>query len=405
VQLHHLLRKRKSSVSASDRQPSFPPREGDVVAGKYVVDGIRGRGGMGVVVAATHLRLGTRVAIKVLSPQSLANPRHRERFLREAHAAARLRGEHVTRVLDIDDLRPGVPYLVLELLEGADLADVVTERGPLPPGDAAALVMQACEGLAEAHAAGIVHRDLKPSNLFLTKRPDGSPLVKLCDFGISKLREAGSPELALTGKDARLGSPEYMAPEQRRAAADVDARADIWSLGAVLYTLLAGRPPFAAERDVSLTARVATSPTPPIERDDVPAELEQVARRCLAKKPADRFASVAELGHALAPFAAEGSAAALRIERVLAAPRSEPIEARRDEVPRDDEPPLSGPVTVAVDDAAPTEASAPPAATRRPPTRHLRVVFVVAVVVLGVVSAIGLRSACSDRGAQVPPPE
>ncbi len=183
---------------------------GTLLAGKYRVDRVLGQGGMGVVVAATHVYLGQRVALKFLLPQFLDNQTTVERFLREARASAALRGEHVCRVSDVGTLETGSPYIVMELLDGSDLATILTSHGPVPVELASHYVLQACVGLAEAHGLGIVHRDLKPANLFVTRRPDGTPLVKVLDFGIAKAQHDGSFDLTQTA--TVMGSPGYMSP-------------------------------------------------------------------------------------------------------------------------------------------------------------------------------------------------
>ncbi|WP_437636934.1 protein kinase domain-containing protein [Sorangium sp. So ce854] len=299
-----------------------PVVEGDVIAGKYRVDHVLGRGGMGMVVAASHLVLPHRVAIKLLV--SDGNPALVQRFLREARAAARLDGEHVVRVLDVGELESGVPYIVMEYLEGEDLSDVLRTCGPLGVTEAADYVLQACVAMAEAHAAGIVHRDLKPANLFLTAKPGGAKLIKVLDFGISKELGGGA---ALTRTWEMLGSPVYMPPEQMRSSRSVDARSDIWALGAILYRLLTGRPPFEAPALAELMLLVATAePVPPSAfRSDLPPGLERVILHCLQKDPAQRPQTVAELSLALAPFApAGGQERAERAARILAAAPAPP---------------------------------------------------------------------------------
>ncbi len=205
-----------------------PVVEGDVIAGKYRVDRAVGRGGMGIVVAASHLFLPQRVAIKLLL--STESPALVQRFLREARAVVRLKGEHVVRVFDVGELGSGIPHIVMEYLEGEDLSDVLRARGTLSVVDAADYVLQACLAMAEAHAAGIVHRDLKPANLFLTTTPGGATLIKVLDFGVSK-EVPGSTEGvggSLTQTREMLGSPIYMSPEQMRSSRSVDARSDVW---------------------------------------------------------------------------------------------------------------------------------------------------------------------------------
>jgi serine/threonine-protein kinase len=288
---------------------------GTLLAGKYRVDRVLGQGGMGVVVAATHMYLGQRVALKFLLPQFLDNQTTVERFLREARASAALRGEHVCRVSDVGTLETGSPYIVMELLDGSDLATLLAGRGPLPVELAAHHVLEACIGLAEAHALGIVHRDLKPANLFVTRRLDGTPLVKVLDFGIAKAQH--DAVLDLTQTATVMGSPGYMSPEQLRSSRVADARSDIWALGVILYELVSGRPPFVANSITELALRVAMDPLPPLAIA-VSSGFNAVIAQCLEKDPARRFQDVAALARALAPFAGpDGRAVALGAARVL----------------------------------------------------------------------------------------
>lgn len=166
-----------------------PVNPGDILAEKYRVDTILGVGGMGVVVSAEHIELGQKVAVKFMLPAMLDNVEAVERFLREARAAVRLRGEHVARVLDVGRLANNAPYIIMEFLDGVDLYDLIRKNAPLSANEAIDILMQACKAMAEAHSLGIIHRDLKPANLFVSKRPDGSSLIKVLDFGISKLVE------------------------------------------------------------------------------------------------------------------------------------------------------------------------------------------------------------------------
>ena len=290
--------------------------------GKYRVERVLGSGGMGVVVLATHVRMAKLVAIKLLQPETRDRPDVVVRFAREARAASQLRGEHAVRILDVDDGDEGDPFLVMEYLEGSDLHDVLQKEGPLPIETAVAYALQVCEGIAEAHALGIVHRDLKPANLFLTTRADGSPLVKVLDFGISKATtpEADGEHL-VTKPHTAIGSPSYMSPEALKDSTDVDARTDIWSLGVVIHQLLTSTLPFQATSTAALAARIAADAPQALRavRPDVPAELEEIVLRCLAKSPEGRFADMTELAHALAPLAPGGEAGASRIARVAIA--------------------------------------------------------------------------------------
>jgi len=298
--------------------------EGDLLAGKYRVESILGEGGMGYVVAAIHEQLEQRVAVKLLVPQLAEDPDAVARFLREARASVRIQSEHVARVIDVGELAGGAPYLVMEFLSGRDLAHELDLRETFEIGVAVDYVLQACEALAEAHALGIIHRDLKPANLFLTHRPDGSPLVKVLDFGISKALKSqsssGGPSPSLTAAQSLLGSPAYMSPEQARRPKTVDTRTDIWALGVVLYEFLGGETPFVGDAPLEVLTAAVSEPMPSLRelRRDVPLELEAVIAKCLEKKADDRYQTVAEFAEALRPFApAESLRSIARIAGIL----------------------------------------------------------------------------------------
>jgi serine/threonine protein kinase len=310
-----------------DGSPSGPPKfgsfegvpsAGDVIAGKFEVERVLGAGGMGVVVAARHMQLGQRVAIKFIRGEAATDQTALGRFLREARAAVALSSEHVTKVLDVGTLETGAPYMVMEYLEGEDLAAWLVKQGPMPVRQVVEFVLQACEGLAEAHSTGIVHRDLKPSNLFVTRRRDGTPLVKVLDFGISKVADfnrANAQELTASG--LVMGSPGYMSPEQVRNAKAADARSDIWALGVILYELLSGVSPFVGDTLGDTFARIISETPAPLRqlRPEVPAALAAAISQCWERRIDRRTQSVGELAANLAPFASRE--AALSVERIL----------------------------------------------------------------------------------------
>ncbi|MBA2542514.1 MAG: protein kinase [Deltaproteobacteria bacterium] len=287
---------------------------GDVLAGKYRVDRVLGIGGMGMVVSATHLELDQRVALKFMLPEALASAQATDRFLREARAAVKLRGEHVCRVLDVGKLDNGSPYIVMEFLEGEDFAQLLGKRGALHVTEAVDYILQSLEGLAEAHVNSIVHRDLKPGNLFVATDNDGSPLVKVLDFGISKSAGANATK---TGEI--MGSPAYMAPEQMMSAKDVDARADIYAMGVILYHAVGGRVPFESDNIGGLCMKVLNEAPVPLEQiAPVPQPFAAIVMRCLSKQREGRFNDVGELAVALAPFgSADAAGSAMRITKVL----------------------------------------------------------------------------------------
>lgn len=280
---------------------SMLPAVGSLFAGKYVIERLLGKGGMGAVFLARHQVLGQRFAIKCLLGDTSASSIAVARFLNEARNAATLQSEYVARVTDAA-VEGTLPYMVMEYLDGEDLSAVVA-RGPLPTAQVADYVLQALEGIALAHQAGIVHRDLKPSNLFLARRGDAT-VVKVLDFGISKGGgELGSP--SLTSTSAVLGSPAYMAPEQIRSSRSADHRADIWALGLILYELTTGRPPFTGTTLGEVFAAIIERSTVPFAQLGVsaPPGFESIILRCLQKNRDDRFQSCAQLAAALAPFA------------------------------------------------------------------------------------------------------
>ena len=371
---------------------------GDVLAGKYRVERVLGRGGMGVVVAATHLHLDQRVAIKFLLPDALSHADVVSRFAREAKAASKVTSEHVAKVIDVGTLDSGAPYMVMEYLEGHDLAAEVEAKGRLPVEEAVTHVLQALEALAEAHKAGIVHRDLKPANLFLANRPDKTSIIKVLDFGISKLPQAGG---AVTHTAAIMGSPLYMSPEQLVSSKSVDARSDVWSIGVVLYELLSGAPPYRADSMPEIVALILQAPLAPLReaRPDVPEALAAVVARCLEKQPVARYANVAELARALAPFTPDGRRSFERIARVL------DLDTKAVVAPGSVTLPLASSTPLPTGSATENPAWTAPSTGRRPPAW---LAYVGVAVVLGAV-AIGWKvhsaaAPVSSAASDSPPP-
>jgi eukaryotic-like serine/threonine-protein kinase len=367
---------------------SSPIALGQVIANKYQVEGVLGEGGMGIVVSAWHLGLEQRVAIKLLlSHMRQTDSSALERFQREARAAARIRSEHVCRVLDTGHLDDGTPFLVMEYLEGADLADELVRRGRFEIAEAVRYVREACQALQQAHQAGVIHRDLKPANLYLVNKQDGGRMIKVLDFGVSKsISSTGAPNMSLTKTSALVGSPIYMSPEQLNSSKDVDGRTDIWALGIILYELITGRTPFYGESIPQLVNSVLNTEPDSFAKLGInaPAGLEQVVRRALTKSRDGRYGSAQELYQALAPFATElsGSTSGVQSQKPPTPTRSMSMQDGRPSV-RPSSP-------------APT----PPSTGPKQENKRLRM----AALVVFLIGAAGVAAVLSRRVGSEPEP-
>lgn len=314
-------------------QPLVGPREEDVprgtiLAGKYRAENVLGAGGMGVVVRVTHLESEKVFALKFLRPSVARNPSAALRFLREAEASGRIKSPHVVTIMDVGQLASGSPYLVMEYLEGTSLDKLLSDGKRLPLTQACDLALQALEGLSAAHAMGVIHRDIKPANLYITTGPDGNELLKIVDFGISKMvdPEAGTGQ-QLTRTQTSIGSPLYMSPEQMRSARMVDTRADQWSLGVVLYRMATGQLPFDGQSLPRICVQVLQGAFVPVATrcPELPPEFADAVERCFRCAPDDRHADLAEFAAALVPFASpDGRDRAERCRELLRAAKPTP---------------------------------------------------------------------------------
>lgn len=366
----------------------LPIEVGEVLAGKYRIDRLLGRGGMGIVLAATHLNLDEKVAIKFLLPKALDDARRVTRFMREARAAAKLRNEHVARVFDVDEYE-GAPYIVMEFLPGADLAALVAREGPLEVERACEYILQACEAMAAAHALGIVHRDIKPANLLCTKRQDGSDLIKVIDFGISKFKEPARLDEeegdGITATAAMLGSPRYMAPEQMQSAKHVDARADVWALGGTLFMLLTGKPPFGGNTVMAVYESMKSGPPAAVKtRSDIPEGVERIVQRALQVDVDDRYRDVGAMARDLAEHAPEH--ARLHAERATRLLQHLQQEETADEQPQIDGGKTEDPTSLAA--LAPNE-----------PNRKPWLLFAALVSVVGIVALVAFSQGDTSGAA------
>ncbi|MGH7280146.1 MAG: serine/threonine protein kinase, partial [Polyangiaceae bacterium] len=288
------------------------PKPGEVIDGKYEVQQMLGEGGMGAVTKAKHLLRRAPVALKFLSPSVLVTPGAVDRFLREAEAASRFESPHVVQITDVCKLPNGAPYLVMEYLEGRDLAAVIEEKGTVEVPRAIHFVLQVLRALQAAHAEGIIHRDLKPSNCFVIHREGDDDFIKLFDFGISKIQKENETKSgSLTQTNSALGTPLYMSPEQARSPRSVDKRTDLYSTAVILYELLTGWTPYFSEAGelTEILFKLFTAEPHPIQsvRPDLPPALCEVIHKCLARDLDTRPSSAAEMAELLAPFADDRS--------------------------------------------------------------------------------------------------
>jgi len=376
---------------------------GDVILGKYEVTGVLGKGGMGIVLAARRRGLDDLVALKFLLPALCDKPEISRRLAQEARTGIRIKSQHVAQVFDVEKI-DGVPFMVMEYLNGEDLSVVIRERGQLPIAESADLLLQACEAIDEAHALGIVHRDLKPGNLFVTKDVYGTPLVKVLDFGISK--STATSDMSVTASTTVMGSPLYMSPEQFTSARNVDPRSDVWSLGVILYEMATGAPPFAGDTQQEVCTAVLrgayTRPTR--RRPEIPPPLEQLISLALVRDREKRLPSVAAFAARLAPFGTEtGRVCASRIQR-LASRAQVPSEGLVEPDGFEAPPPKAAgteETSVARVTAAPDESAVPPRDKTKPHPSRWPWFAVLGVVATAAASAVALPRFRQSRLATV----
>jgi serine/threonine-protein kinase len=384
---------------------SFKP---GLAFGKYIALRVVAEGGMATIYEARHAKLGTRVALKVLSRFLRDQPDILARFEREARASAALDSPYVAKVMDVDTTEDGRPYMVMEFLEGRDLEKELQERGVLPWEEAVAYLIEACAAVSVAHRAGIIHRDLKPANIFIAQEGPRR-IVKVLDFGISKIPR-NEREISATQTHTVLGTPLYMSPEQVRSARDVDFRADVWSLGVILYEAVTGQPPFLRENASAVIAAIVADPvTPPREiQPEIPPALADAIMMALQKDPAQRFQSVEEFAVALSPHAppwfnpppiakdpnvrgralpaqlTTSLAEALEGDRTIADPRYAP-DALRSEPPKAPQRPVTVTAPLPFQPAPAIDPGAAAGTTAGGPRRNLVGFGILLAIVLGIV--------------------
>ncbi len=352
--------------------------------GNYRITAMIGEGGMGVVYAAEHLTIGRRAAVKILRPGLAEHVDLTRRFFNEARAANSIRHPGIVEVFDSGTLPSGAAYLVMELLEGESLAERIRRVGRMPPPVARTLAAETADVLVAAHAAGIVHRDLKPDNLFLVPddRNPAAEIVKVLDFGIAKLvMETSGRSSVRTRTGSVMGTPAYMSPEQCRGTREVDHRADVYSLGIILYEAVCGRPPFVSEGFGEMVhLHISAVPPPPRSLNaEISEDLERIILACLAKEPAERVQTMAELQELLS---------------------GRPTPARRQAMPTSARPAAALPAAKTTFTEA---AQASDLGTDVPPTRAGRLsAIAVALVAVGGVALWRTRDTWVPRGREAP---
>ena len=376
---------------ASDSCPAaLGARVGAVLDGKYELVRLIGQGGMGEVYEGRHRVIGRRVAVKFLHGEYAQNPGVALRFENEARAAGGIEHENIAGIYDVGSLPDGTRYLVMEFLDGEDVDKLLRRDGPLPTARAAFIVIQACRALDVVHQRGIVHRDLKPSNLFLAKRADKTDLVKVIDFGIAKLKTSEAHSATKSG--TAIGTAHYMSPEQARGERSVDTRSDVYSLGVILYELVSGKKPHEGDSLLQILHKVMTQSPVPLEavRPGLPDGLYGIVRRAMAAQVLERYATVAELGDALLPFAGRALPPIRSPSAAFATPRADASETRASVASALNVATPVGPSMVAVVRSEPNAANRV-RATRPRMTR--------ARLVSGVVALLGLAGGLATVGS------
>ena len=294
-------------VDAAVLQSSEDPLLGQTLAGKYLVEQLIKRGGMGAVYRGKHVMMDKTVAIKVLRPSLAGDDAVVARFSREAKAASRISHPHAVTVTDFGEAENGVVFLVMEYLDGRTLKDIIRTEGPMPLGRAVEIVRQVSGALDAAHKEGVIHRDLKSDNIMLSQT-NGGDWAKVLDFGIAKIQQPdGVRDHDITAANLVIGTPQYMSPEQCAQTSAIDARSDVYSLGVIVYEMLAGHVPFTGESPTVIMMKQVQDPPPSVleARPDLPASVDRLIDRALAKHPAERFQTAGELSDALSQAAAD----------------------------------------------------------------------------------------------------
>src|SRR5213593_3680645 len=309
------------SVDAAVLRSVDDPLLGQTLAEKYLIEKLVKRGGMGAVYQGKHVLMDKTVAIKVLRPSLAVDDAVVARFSREAKAASRISHPHAVNVTDFGESENGVVFLVMEYLDGRTLKEIIRHEGPMSLERVVEIIRQVAGALDAAHAGGVIHRDLKSDNIMLV-RHNGDEWAKVLDFGIAKIRlPEGVHDPDLTAPDLVIGTPQYMSPEQCSEARTIDARSDVYSLGVIVFEMLAGKVPFTGESATSIMMKQVQEPPPSLLalRPDLPVGLEGVIQRALAKQPADRFQTASELSDALSNAASGKASAAYAAGQTLGA--------------------------------------------------------------------------------------